>query len=201
MWFGQLMNQSCSNPQTTEPGQFLWVLADDQQVRMGLGNHLRAEIPETPIPQHNNAGESRQVNLCRDLKGCCQWFREDGGIIGDMVRNRVEIALRQPDAIRKGPIMIQNSEDSAMGTMCRSTLPTRFAVAATRIDFPDNPLTCVFPFFSDSDELMTQDPMESHVAPDQLEVCFTNPRAKDSNGDLSRKRIVLVIGLKLETRG
>ncbi len=115
------------------------MLADHEHVRSDdLREHLRAQVSETAVTEHDDSIVALQLQLGRDLEGGGHGLDEDRGIGRNGIRDRVKVALRNRDDVGKRAVVIENPDNTPAEAVAGAPCQTDLACAAAAVDLPDD---------------------------------------------------------------
>jgi hypothetical protein len=161
------------------------VLPHHEHIVRHRREHLGAQVSEPSIPEDDNPFRPGNRDLRRDLKSRRDRFGEYRNIVGNRVWHSVEIPLRYGNQIGKGTVVIEDPEHRAVRAVGWEAAAACVALPARAVDLTHHALPGEVAGLRHADKLVAQDPAESHIALDQLQVCFADTGAGDPDQDLA----------------
>ena len=110
---------------------------------------------EYTVAKDQNAVLTSDGELGWNLKSRCQWFDEHSGVGRHGIWHGVEVSLRYGDEVSKRPIVLQDAEDGAVGTVAGPPGAAGLAGQAAAVDLPDHPPAREGPCLGDADKLVS----------------------------------------------
>ena len=158
------------------------MFADQPDIGPLPSQHERGNQSQATVTQDDDAIAASNVNLFDDPAGGGERFDEDGRLRGDCLGYPMQVYFRQDNPLRKRAIAAENAQNRPIGTMGPPTRTARCAPATTAVDLADNALPGIAARFSDPDKFMAGNSDKPHVAAQDLQVGFTDPRLQDPDG-------------------
>ena len=148
------------------------MVTHDQDLGARLTQNLRDEQPEFSVAQYHTFLVGHDVNLFEHLVGGGERLREDRHVVGDALRNGVEIRNRDVDVLRETSVGIDDPHDATGGAVALEPLVADGATLARKVDFSDDPLAAPLlgPLFDDADELVAECSAKRHVTLDEFDI-------------------------------
>jgi hypothetical protein len=150
------------------------VLADDSHVAAGACQHLCAEVSQPTISENDDAIVPTERHLGRNLKGRGHRFRKDGSICRNRIRYDMQVTLRDSNEVRKGAVMIEDSNRRPVRAVSRPSRETGIALPAAAIDLSDDPPAGERTALGDPDEFVAENAAKPHVTSNELQVGFAH---------------------------
>jgi hypothetical protein len=145
------------------------------------GQHLRAQVPKAPVSEHDDPIVPADRELRWDLKGGGHRFREYRDVVRQVIRDDVEILLRNGNEICEGSVVIEDTQHAASGAVRRESAQARLAAPAAAVDLADNAPTLEGTGARDTNELVSEHPRKSHVPLHELEVRLADARQRHAH--------------------
>lgn len=146
-------------------------------MRAVSGENLSDQQAEFAIAKNGDAGVLGQVHLIEDFAGGGERFQKNGLVIGQRIRNRVEISFRQSEVFGEGAWVIHNAQHGARGTVTAKTPDAPSTLAASEIDFACDaaaePIGIVS-FYNAPHEFVPRRSFKSVVTSLQFQVCIAD---------------------------
>ncbi len=147
---------------------------DDLQLATGGGEGLGHEVTELARADDHHPVGRREADLLLDLQCGGSGLGEDRRLVGQRLRDLVEVRQGEGEVGGEGPVPIHDPEDGPSLAVGRSARTAGGAGAAHRVDLAHHPtpspLRRVRRALDDADELVARDPGVGVVAAHQLEV-------------------------------
>ena len=160
------------------------MLSDDSHCAALMSQHLSTKVSKTTVAENRDDFAARQWDLFGNSAGCCDGFYENRFVVGDMIRDDVQVAFGHNDRIRKRAVVRDDADDRTIWAVIGQLSSAHLARMTDAVDFADNTLTCEASGSRDADKLMSQRATESHVALAELQVCFADSSFDDIHDDV-----------------
>lgn len=160
------------------------MLSDDSHFAALMAEHLRTQVPKTTITENRHDFAARQWDLFGNTTGRCNGFYEYRFVVGDMIRDDVQVAFGHHNRIRKRAIVRDDADDRTIRAVIGQLSSAHLTRMTRTVDFADNTLAGEASRARDTDKLMSQRTTESHVALAELQVCFADPGFDDIHDDI-----------------
>jgi len=139
------------------------------------------ELGELAIADDEDARVATDLDLLLDLERSRERFGEERPFCRKLIRNDVQVLLRQGEELRHRSVPPDDAEDGAMVAVGGASGSTGVARVTDRIDLAhDAP-----PSLGHADELMPRYAGERVVAARHFDVGIADPGSEDANDDLS----------------
>jgi hypothetical protein len=155
-------------------------------------------VSELAVPDDQHA--VARPDFVEDVQGGRQRLREDGGLVADVVRDRVQVRDRQRQLLGERAVPSDQPEHGPALAVAPASGPARRARPADRVDLardaPADPLGRVVRAFDCTDELVPGHARERVVPADHLEVGVAHAGEGDGDEDIAgaRLRDILFVG-------
>src|ERR1041384_7465412 len=148
------------------------MLSDRGDLRPRKLQHLRAQITELAISEHQHVVIRLRMSLRQYLECRRQRFDENRFFIAYVLRNQVKIFARHSDVISEGAIRVEDSHHFSIWTMTIEASAAGSTFAAPEIDLADDPFAnqLVRSLFHRTDKLVARYARETHVAGKNLQI-------------------------------
>lgn len=99
--------------------EFFGVFSDDEDVSFfgGVGEDLYDEEAEGAVTEDEAAVAGFDGGLFDDLEGGGEGFDEDGLVVGERVRDGVDVSLGDDDLLGEGAVVVYDAEDGAVAAV------------------------------------------------------------------------------------
>src|SRR5258706_1471072 len=191
----KVRQQRRADAESLEQRQLFRMLPDERHVFRKVCQHLRAQIAQATVAEHDDAVVAMDRHLCRNLKRRGDGFGEDREVGRHLVGDEVQVLLWNGDEVREGAVVIEDAEDGPVRTVRRSSRFARRTGPAAAVDLADDAPAFQRSRLGDADELVAKDTGKSHVPANELHVRVAHTRAKHADEDFSvaRSRIGIVV--------
>jgi hypothetical protein len=175
----------CRNSHSLEQRQLRWVLPYYRDV-IGLAReHLRTQIAEPSIAEHDDAIGASDAHLRRDLKRRGERLGEDGDVRIDVVGNPMQVAFGNGQVFRESAVVFEDTEHGPRGTVTRPSPQARVTCPAAAVDLTDDALAGEAPRCRHADELVPEHASKALVAADKLQVGLADAGAEHAHEDFA----------------
>jgi hypothetical protein len=90
----------------SEQLEFSPMLAHADEVAGNAADHLRNELAQFSVAEHDNAIFGGNAHLLQDSEGCCEGFGEDGDIVANGRGDQVQIFFGQGHVFGEGAVSV-----------------------------------------------------------------------------------------------
>ena len=176
-------------PSASSSASFSGCLPTTSTAIADAGQHLRAEIPQTAVAEHDDAIGAVQRQLRRNLKCRRDRFGEDRDVGRQRIRHEMQVVLRHGDVVGERAVVVDDADRRAVRTVGRPAGQAGRAAPAIAVDLADDASSLRRDLPRRRRRTRVRARREPHVAADQLQVGFADARAQDPDHDFAVQRL------------